>query len=153
MSEGEWIKEQLSNHIQSTVASGDFATTGTVTQFPLPNIVVDSVGEVRLPLNGPDAASLVNVARQAPFGIDGQTVVDTTYRKTWEISGDAVHFHNPYWQEFLDGIVAKAADALGMPRGRGTVRAELYKMLIYSAGGMFKEHQEYVPNIALRIAS
>ena len=139
---GDNVKYPLSHHIRSTVASGSFATTGIIDQFVLPGIWVDSVGQVRLPLSKSDAKSLIQVSRQAPFGKGGETVVNTSVRNTWELDGAKIQFHNPEWQNCLHAVIGKVAHELGIAGGTDTVCAELYKMLLYEEGAMFKEHQE-----------
>lgn len=134
----------LAHHISTTVAAGSFATAGTIDNFVLPGISVNPVGQVRLPLSTTDARLLIRASCQAPFGKGGQTVIDKEVRNTWEVDGDAVHFLNPNWQYCLDAIVAKAAGELGALREGHTIRADLYKMLLYDEGAMFREHQESV---------
>jgi hypothetical protein len=68
--------------------------------------------------------------------------VDTNVRKTWEISPSDFELRNPAWEPFLQSIVTEAAMGLGVDATGKGVSAELYKMLLYDKGSMFKPHQE-----------
>ena len=65
---------------------------------------------------------------------------------TWEISSDRFYL-GEHWQEYVDSLMKMACVDLGV-RGDG-IRAELYKMLLYREGAMFKRHSdsEEVPGI------
>jgi hypothetical protein len=63
-------------------------------------------------------------------------------RNTWELNPEQFALRNPLWQQYLDGIVATVAESLGIENGAETVQAELYKMLLYEKGAMFKAHKE-----------
>lgn len=72
-------------------------------------------------------------------------MVDETVRKTWEIDGSRVSFSNQAWHGWLDDrVVRTAAENLGVASDPSCIRAELYKMLLYEEGAMFKPHKEYV---------
>jgi predicted 2-oxoglutarate/Fe(II)-dependent dioxygenase YbiX len=117
---------------------GDFYATGTMEMFA-PNLEIDGVGRVSLPLLPVQAEQLVAVATRAPYGRGEETVVDTNVRRTWQIDADCVHISGRHWMQTLDAIVAKAAAGLGVT---GPVSGELYKLLIYDAGSFFVEHRD-----------
>jgi hypothetical protein len=50
----------------------------------------------------------------------------------------------PFRDEALEAVVCKVAKELDVPGGAASVKAVLYKMLLYGKGAMFKEHREYV---------
>ena len=143
-SEEVGLGSMIEHHISATIAYGSFATLGTIDEFVLPGISVEHVACARMPLSSEDAQSLVCASRQAPFGRGGETIVDTSVRNTWELPGSAVRFLNPRWEDCLNGIVGKVAKEIGIAGGTRTVRAEFYKMLLYTEESMFKAHQEYV---------
>jgi predicted 2-oxoglutarate/Fe(II)-dependent dioxygenase YbiX len=116
---------------------GDFYATGTMEMFA-PNLEIDGVGRISLPLLPVQAEQLVAVATRAPYGRGEETVVDTNVRRTWQIDADRIHISGRHWQQTLDSIVAKAAAGLGVT---GSVSAELYKLLIYDTGSFFVEHR------------
>lgn len=53
-------------------------------------------------------------------------------------------FSNGAWHGWLDGVVRTAAEDLGVAGSPNSVPAELYKMLLYEEGALFKPHKEYV---------
>jgi predicted 2-oxoglutarate/Fe(II)-dependent dioxygenase YbiX len=117
---------------------GDFYAAGTAEMFA-PNLEVDGVGRISLPLLPVQAEQLVAVATRAPYGRGEETVVDTSVRRTWQIDADRIHLGGRHWLQTLDAIVAKAAAGLGVA---GPVSAEFYKLLIYDTGSFFVEHRD-----------
>ncbi|MCJ1391367.1 hypothetical protein MMC18_004230 [Xylographa bjoerkii] len=143
-SEDDWtgLKNLVCSRIEAVHRTGSFATSGRFEKFVLPGIVVEEIGVIRLPLSTQDAQSLIQVSRQAPFGKGNQTLVDETVRKTWEIDGSKVSFSNKAWHGWLEGVVRTVAKDLGVACGPDSVRAELYKMLLYEKEAMFKPHKD-----------
>jgi hypothetical protein len=104
-----------------------------------PGLHVDGVGNIDLPLTESDAQKLISKAQQAPYGKGSETLVDTTVRNTWQLDASQFKFTDPSWEEFMNGLCKTVAEKLGV----GTdIRAEVYKMLIYEKGAMFKAHTE-----------
>ncbi|KAF4912284.1 hypothetical protein CGCF415_v003828 [Colletotrichum fructicola] len=68
-----------------------------------------------------DARSLIEKARQAPFGKGSDTVVDTAVRNTWELDPTQFELRSPNWTGVINTLY-------------------LYKLLIYEKGAMFKAH-------------
>lgn len=145
-SENGWsdLKSLVLGRISGVRSAGSFATCGSFESFVLPGIVIDEVGAIQLPLSSRDAQALIRESRRAPFGKGSQTLVDEAVRKTWEIDGSKVSFSNHSWHGWLEGVVSAAAKELGVAGDPKNVRAELYKMLLYENGAMFKPHKEYV---------
>ena len=141
------LKSLILDRISDVNSTGSFATVKCLENFVLPGISVDNAEAIRLPLSSHDAQTLIRVSRQAPFGKGNQTLVDEAVRKTWEIDGSKVSFSNKAWHGWLDGVVKKAAEDLGVAGGPNSVRADLYKMLLYEKGAMFKPHKEYTEYI------
>lgn len=138
------LRKSILHRILEIQTAGSFATSGTFKEFVHPGLLVDGIGMIRLPLSSGDAQSLIGASRQAPFGKGNQTLVDETVRKTWEIDGSKVTFSNNAWHSWLDGVVGTVATNLGVAVGPEGVRADLYKMLLYEKGALFKLHKEYV---------
>ena len=136
------LRSNVLQGILDVQITGSFATFATCENFVPPGVVVDGIGAIRLPLSSDDAQSLIRASRRAPFGKGSQTLIDETVRKTWEIDGSQISFSNPAWPTWLEGVVKKAAKELGAAIDPGSVRAELYKMLLYEEGAMFKPHKE-----------
>lgn len=140
----EDLKFDLNRRIAEIHSAGSFATFGAIDNFVHPGISIDSVGIVRLPLSPDDARALVQISRQAPFGKGTETLVDISVRKTWEIDAAKIQFLNKGWKCCLDRVVGEVTRGLGVDGGSQNVHAELYKMLLYEEGAMFKAHKEYV---------
>lgn len=132
------ITTDLATALSNVERPGDFCTSGVVDIHP-PGLEVEGVGPVALPLLPVQAEALVAVADQAPFGRGDQTILDPTVRRTWQIDSGRVRLTSRHWPGILDGIVARVADGLGVS---GPVTAELYKLLVYDAGGFFLSHRD-----------
>jgi len=105
---------------------------------PMPAIVVEGVGPLALPILASQAEQLVSVAEVAPYGRGGDTLVDTSVRRTWQIGAESVRVRDTTWPTTLKAIVAEVAAALGAPGAR----AALYKLLVYDEGGFFVSHRD-----------
>jgi hypothetical protein len=120
---------------------GDTCAGGFAPSLPaLPGFSVSGVGPIALPLCDAQAALLAAVATQAPHGKGHLTLVDTAVRNTLQIAPDNVCFSNPAWAPSLARLVRESAEALGVDGAH--VTAELYKLLLYEAGGFFKPHRD-----------
>ncbi|KAF2499038.1 hypothetical protein BU16DRAFT_503041 [Lophium mytilinum] len=103
------------------------------------------ISKVTLPCEPGDAASLeklVNDCQPATFGHNGKDIYDETYRKATKLDTTAFSStFNPYEVGIIDAIAQVLLPSL--PGGdifRG-VRAELYKLNVYSGpSGKFKAH-------------
>jgi hypothetical protein len=109
---------------------------------PDPGIHLNNGGIIGLPLSDRDAQSIVRASQKAPFGKGERTIVDDSVRKTWQMSPSDFSITNPTWQGFLESIVAKVSAGLGVNATGKGVTAQLYKLLLYDKGAMFKPHQE-----------
>jgi hypothetical protein len=124
------------DHITS---AGSFASVGALPPVS-PGLVVEGVGAISLPLQESQARQIIDKARQSPYGKGEETVVDTSVRNTWELDPDQFELTDPQWKNLVATIVAHVGNDLGV--GSLDIRAELYKMLIYEKGAMFKAHTE-----------
>lgn len=97
---------------------------------------------IGLPLSNRDAQVIVAPSHAAPFGKGEETLVDSSVRKTWELSASDFQIRNSAWQPFLQSIVAKVSAGLGVDATDQGVSADLYKTLLYDEGAMFKPHQD-----------
>ncbi|KAI9890596.1 MAG: hypothetical protein M1814_003794 [Vezdaea aestivalis] len=142
LSPREALEYDLQTQISGVHSAGSFATSAAIDTFVNPGISVDSIGIIRLPLSEQDAHAIVQVSRKAPFGKGSETLVDESVRDTWEIGSDKLQFLNPQWQDCLNEIVKRAATELGVVNAATSVRAELYKMLLYEKWCSFKPHKD-----------
>ncbi|MGI4944818.1 MAG: 2OG-Fe(II) oxygenase [Janthinobacterium lividum] len=129
---------QLASLLSTVQRPGDFFAAGSVELLP-PSLAVEGVGPVALPLLPVQAEQIIAVATAAPFGRGEQTLVDPAVRRCWQIGPDQVRLGGRHWERTLDGIVAQAAEGLGVD---GPVTAEFYKLLLYGPGGFFVGHRD-----------
>ncbi|MGG7056344.1 2OG-Fe(II) oxygenase [Nitrosomonas sp. ANs5] len=132
------ITEQLFECLSDIQTPGNFYATGFIDAF-LPNLEVDSVGRIALPLLQEQAGQLIAAAERAPYGKGQETLIDTEVRRTWQIDAGQIKLSGKHWRAQLDAIVAQAATGLGVA---GEVRAELYKLLVYDTGSFFIGHRD-----------
>ncbi|KAJ0386773.1 hypothetical protein COL922a_003704 [Colletotrichum nupharicola] len=109
-----------------------------------PGLHVADVGPISFPLKEEQARSLIEKARQAPFGKGSDTVVDTAVRNTWELDPTQFELRSPNWTGVINTLCKRAAQDMGI---NAPIIADLYKLLIYEKGAMFKAHVEYVISV------
>ncbi|KAK4183521.1 hypothetical protein QBC35DRAFT_393683, partial [Podospora australis] len=106
---------------------------------PPVGVWVRGVGDITMPLSEVQARQLIEQSRQAPYGRGNETIVGTSVRDTWELDSSMFVCRDARWPAFLDGIKRSVAQAMGISI---PIRAEIYKMLIYETGAMFKPHTD-----------
>lgn len=74
------ITDQLFTLLQNVQRPGDFYTAGTLEIYP-PQLEVEGVGRIALPLLPAQAEQLIAVAEHAPYGRGQDTLVDTGVRR------------------------------------------------------------------------
>jgi len=155
----ENIKATLETSLSEVKTAGSFATSGQCLNACFPGLCVEGVGLVGLPLTEHTAGAIIAICHQAPYGkgaslygnilrvksaderTGSETVVNESVRKTWELNPDRFEFLNPEWQPSMQKVASSAAQQLGLAEGV-SVKAELYKLLLYEEVAMFKAHQE-----------
>ena len=127
--------------LKSVVRPGFYATGGQCS-LPLPSLSINTAPEVilGLPLSDGQAKAIIDCATQAPFGRGEQTIVDTSIRRTWQLSPAQFAVNNAQWTKQLQKLLNKVKADLGCDSNM-TVSCELYKLLLYEAGGFFKVSQ------------
>jgi hypothetical protein len=138
----EELKRAVEESLDNIQSNGSFAVFEQPESYPNPGLYLNHGGNIGLPLSDRDAQAIVAASHAAPFGKGEETIVDTNVRKTWEISSSDFKVRNPAWKPFLQTVVAKVSCGLGVDSTGKGVSAELYKMLLYDEGAMFKPHQE-----------
>ena len=132
------LAESLADLLRTVDRPGSFHASGTAELLP-PSLEVEGVGPIALPLLPAQAAQLAAAAEQAPFGRGQDTIVDPAVRRCWQVAPSRVRIGGRHWARTLDGIVARAAEGLGVT---GPVSAEFYKLLLYGEGGFFVGHRD-----------
>ena len=138
------LKKQLCQCLKEIngKGSGHFATNGPHANTVNPGLNVHGLGIKCLPLSEREAVELAKACHQAPFGKGSETIIDTDVRNTWELNADQFELENPEWHTVLDSAVHQVANTLGIVGGSTSVRAELYKLLLYAEGAFFESHTE-----------
>ncbi len=132
------IAAKLAGILQKVERPGDFYAAGTAAIFP-PQLEVEGVGVIALPLLDVQAEQLIAAAERAPYGRGVETVHDEKVRRTWQIDASRVRIGGRHWQESLNAIVAEAAAGLGVVE---PVAADFYKLLVYGEGDFFVRHRD-----------
>ena len=135
------LKEDVREALDSVESMGTFASFGTLEDFIDPQVYVDGQ-PISLPLSENDAQRIIQSSHRAPFGKGSETIVDTSVRNTWEINRENFQLRNPEWLGYMHDILKRVIEELGISSGPKTIKAELYKMLLYEKGAMFKPHTE-----------
>jgi hypothetical protein len=139
------LKEELSDTLDSIQSSGKFAAFEQLDSFVNPDVFVPGIGSIRLPLQEQAARSLIQKCHQAPFGKGEQTIIDISVRNTWELDATQFELRNPAWPKYIKQITRSALKELGFDEeDMFGIRTELYKLLLYEKGAMFKPHKENV---------
>jgi len=132
------VTQELADILSEVNRPGHYFVAGRV-EFAPPRLEVDGVGTIALPLLTIQAEQLIKAATRAPYGRGSNTIVDTNVRRTWQIEADRVRIGGKHWSKTLDGIVARAAEGLGLTE---PVAAEFYKLLVYDKGSFFVGHRD-----------
>ena len=132
------IVTQLADLLGKTRRPGDFYAQGKV-ELLSPSLSVQGVGPIALPLLAEQAAQLVAVAEQAPYGRGPDTIIDTAVRNARQIGPDRVDVGGRHWPKTLATILDSVAKGLGVS---DPIEAEFYKMLIYETGSFFVGHRD-----------
>ncbi|KAI0148466.1 hypothetical protein GGR57DRAFT_505256 [Xylariaceae sp. FL1272] len=132
------LEDALKDGLDAIQSYGSFASSGKLDDLE-PGLFVRDGGDISLPLTPPQVRQLIEKSRQAPYGKGSETIVDTSVRNTWELDASVIEFRHPGWNGFVQDIYQKVAARLGVSV---PVPGELYKLLIYEKGAMFKAHTD-----------
>ena len=106
----------------------------------MPRMDANDAGILSFPVPPAQLQALIAMADRAPYGRGEETIVDRSVRDCLQIATDRIELGSRTWDDTLDGILDRAAEGLGCPRG--SVTAALYKLLIYEPGGFFAPHRD-----------
>ena len=132
------ITSELPAVLATVRRPGDFFASGTI-EFLVPQLEVEGVGQIALPVLPIQAKQLISAAAQAPYGRGEQTLVDTAVRRTWQIGPNQVRIQGRGWARTLAAILTRVCDGLGVTE---PVQAEFYKLLVYDEGSFFASHRD-----------
>ncbi|MCJ1393988.1 hypothetical protein MMC18_006865 [Xylographa bjoerkii] len=138
------LKNQLTrllNEVDQS-ASGSFAASGVLAKTCDPQLFVDGLGSISLPLSDQDAVALRTTCQQSPVGKGSETVIDTAVRRSWELNSNRFDVRSTAWQVCVNEALERVSKELGIVGGKRRMRAELYKLLLYEEGSFFKRHRD-----------
>ena len=105
-----------------------------------PQLQIEGLGELALPLCEAQAGQLVQLCGRAPYGKGTKTLIDENVRKVWELDSSKVSTGNKAWQSFINRTLRNYEEILDL-QGQ-TLIAHPYKLLLYEAGSFFLRHQD-----------
>ncbi|KAL8817250.1 MAG: hypothetical protein Q9223_003887, partial [Gallowayella weberi] len=135
------IKLSLDQTLSQFKTFGSFATSGKIPGDVSTGLSIQGVGRIAFPLIEYQAKQLVQACHRAPFGKGSQTVVDQNVPKTWELNPDQFELLNPAWPAVMDNLTKTISKELGCA-SEVSVKANLYKLLLYEEGAFFKPHRD-----------
>jgi len=133
------LSEQIFDLLNDINRSPDFYTYQHSSAF-FPQLQIDELGELALPLCEAQAQQLITFCNKAPYGKGTQTIVDEKVRKVWELDASNISTGNSAWQDFLRTTLQRCEKRLDL-EGQ-TLIAHPYKLLLYEAGSFFLPHQD-----------
>ena len=128
----------LCSALDAIKTTGSFAGFSKIKEDIIKPIAVRDVGMLDFPLQEATVKQLIETARQAPYGKGSETFVDTSVRNTWELDAAQLYLSSQ-WGPAIDGVCKWGAQQMGIT---APITAELYKMLIYERGALFKAHTD-----------
>jgi predicted 2-oxoglutarate/Fe(II)-dependent dioxygenase YbiX len=136
-SEARAVLDSLLDILDTVERPGDYVAWGSL-ESVTPRIDIEGLGPLSFPLPESQARQLIALAERAPYGRGGETRVDTDVRKAWQLPAGKV-IEGERWHKTMEAITQAARAGLGVD---DTVRAELYKLLVYDEGSFFLPHRD-----------
>jgi hypothetical protein len=141
------VKLDLAAALDSIKGTGGFYAHFTLKSAANPGLEIEGLRRFGMPLSEFDVKAIIAESGRAPYGKGTETLVNEDVRRTFDIDGARVKLRHPQWSTELDKMVTQACNQLGVPGGTKAVEAQLYKLLVYDEGAMFKPHKESVPRL------
>jgi 2OG-Fe(II) oxygenase superfamily len=136
------LGDDLYAALSNVKASGSFMTSKSFSNCISPGLEVPGIGTIGLPLAPRDAEAIIKCCHASPYGKGGETLVNDSVRKSWELDADQFCLHNPAWKEQIESLVINVVSGLGLLANPQEVKAELYKLLLYGEEAFFLPHQD-----------
>lgn len=125
--------------LKTIQGNGSFETSG-VKKITSPGLRIKGIGEIGVPISPVQINEIIQISKKAPFGKGSKTITDNTVRSAWELNSNQLSFHNEDWKRFMDQIVEKVKDGLGIEAN--LITPSLYKLLVYEEGDFFLSHKD-----------
>ncbi|KAF2870750.1 hypothetical protein BDV95DRAFT_607885 [Massariosphaeria phaeospora] len=137
------VRERLDQALSNIVEEqGEVLGIASIPEFCDPLIHIGGYGPISLPLTEEDTQYIIHSGHQAPFGKGSETIIDRSVRQSWELDARELEINNPSWQKSLDAIAKNIAEKISVDPAQPGFHVELYKMLLYEKGAMFKPHRD-----------
>lgn len=133
------LKLMLSEVLEGVEDCFAFACGSRTPWPPIPGLHIKDHGHVTMPITQADTLAMVTRSKKSAFGKGTKTMIDEAVRKTWELDSNQFSLDNPDWNSFVTSLLPRICSQFGI-NAVDSVRAELYKLLIYEAGAFFKPH-------------
>jgi hypothetical protein len=130
--------EWLSEAIGQAARSAGFCVAGCLPDAD-PDLEVEGLGRVQVPLKRGMAKQLIASCRIAPYGQGTRTLVNKNVRNTFELEPKNFRL-GEVWNSAIAAATKTVAEQLGLPPDQ--LEARLYKLLVYEKGGFFLPHRD-----------
>ena len=122
-------RQEIRRYVKSVQTPGTFAYEFNPAA-PAPNLAVQGIGSVALPLGEESMGALRGAAELAPFGHGAETKVDESVRKAWQIDGERIGLSAEFAEAIGKKYALHAAKKLGLHAEALGVEARLYKLVM-----------------------
>ncbi|CAM9522911.1 unnamed protein product [Ectocarpus fasciculatus] len=122
-------RQEVKRFITNVETPGTFAF-GASLLAPSPELTVQGLGNISLPLRNENVGALRGAAERAPFGHGTETKVDESVRRAWQIDGSLIGLSNEFAQAVGKKHALHAAEKLGLKAKALGVEARLYKLVM-----------------------
>ncbi|KAI0863076.1 hypothetical protein F4860DRAFT_89773 [Xylaria cubensis] len=142
-------KDRLHDALDGVVARRFFAGWNRIEPQD-PEIVIDGIGEIRLPLSEEQARQIISKAHRAPFDKgSSEKIIDTAVQQNaWDLDHQGFTIlAQSQWDKMLKELLRVISRTLGV--SSHAVRADLHKLSIWEKGAVFRTHadSEKIPNM------
>lgn len=100
--------------------AGDFFAQGSM-EIPLPKVEVTDVGTLSFPVPPSQITELLRQASRAPYGRGGDTILDESVRKVWQLPPEKVRISGRSWSENFGFTRTASTRFVPSPRAIGCV--------------------------------
>ncbi len=118
---------------------GNFFAQGAL-DLPMPRVEIEGAGVLSFPVPVAQIREVIRQAVRAPYGRGGETLLDESVRRVWQLPPDRMRLGGKGWARSFQQILDTVRAGLGC--ADTAVTAEFYKLLVYEEGGFFKAHRD-----------
>lgn len=122
-------RREIKRFVRNVQTPGTFAI-GSNMLPPAPDLTVQGLGYIPLPLSNEGVDKLRGAAEMAPFGHGAETKVDEKVRQAWQIDGALIGLSDEFAEALGKYYALHAAEKLGLQARALGVEARLYKLVM-----------------------